>query len=41
MERLLHWAVENSDPQGLEASRQNMQKLVNIKISIDSNLIVL
>ena len=30
MERLLHWAVEHSDPQGLEESRKNMQKLVKM-----------
>ncbi len=30
MERLLHWAVENSDAQGFEESRKKMQQLVRI-----------
>ena len=38
MERLLHWAVENSDAQGLEESRKNIQNLV---IEIKSILIYL
>lgn len=30
MEKLLHWAVENSDAKGLEESRKNIQNLVII-----------